>query len=66
MKIVRKNQNVNEYYRDVSIGKVFINIADDTMYMKTEYGALSLEDGYYYTVEGDDRVELLDVELHVL
>ena len=63
MKIVRKNQNC---YRDVSIGKVFINTADDIIYMKTEFGALSLEDGYYYTVEDDNRVELLDVELHVL
>ena len=66
MKIVRKNQNIEKYYEDVSIGEVFINIADGDIYMRTEYGALSLEDGYYYSVEGDDRVELLDVELHVL
>ena len=66
MKIVRKNQNIEKYYEDVAIGGVFINIVDGDIYMRTEYGALSLEDGYYYTVEGDDRVELLDVELHVL
>ena len=66
MKIVRKNQSIEKYYEDVAIGGVFINIVDGDIYMRTEYGALSLEDGYYYTVEGDDRVELLDVELHVL
>ena len=66
MKIVRNNQNIEKYYEDVSIGEVFINVVDGDIYMRTEYGALSLEDGYYYTVEGDDRVELLDVELHVL
>lgn len=66
MKIVRNNRNIEKYYEDVSIGEVFINIVDGDIYMRTEYGALSLEDGYYYTVEGDDRVELLDVELHVL
>ena len=66
MRIVRKNQSTNKYYEDVSIGEVFINIVDGDIYMRTEYGALSLEDGYYYNVEGDDRVELLDVELHVL
>ena len=66
MKIVRKNQNIEKYYEDVAIGEVFINIADGDIYMRTEYGALSLEDGYYYNVKGDDRVELLDVELHVL
>lgn len=66
MKIVRKNQNIEKYYEDVAIGGVFINIVDGDIYMRTEYGALSLEDGYYYAVEGDDRVELLDVELHVL
>lgn len=66
MKIVRKNQNIDKYYEDVAIGEVFLNIVDGDIYMKTEYGALRLEDGYYYTVEGDDRVELLDVELHVL
>lgn len=66
MKIVRKNQNIEKYYEDVAIGGVFINIADGNIYMKTEYGALSLEDGYYYNVEDDDVVELLDVELHVL
>lgn len=66
MKIVRKNQNIDKYYEDISIGEVFINIVDGDIYMRTEYGALSLEDGYYYTVEGDDKVELLDVELHVL
>lgn len=66
MKIVRNNRNIEKYYEDVSIGEVFINIADGDIYMRTEYGALSLEDGYCYNVEGDDKVELLDVELHVL
>ena len=67
MKIVRNNQSTNKYYEDVNIGRVFLNIADGDIYMRTEYGALRLEDGYYYNViEDDDRVQLLDVELHVL
>ena len=65
MKIVRKNRDI-KCYEDISIGRVFINITDDDIYMRTEYGALSLEDGYYYNVKDDDEVELLDVELHVL
>ena len=66
MKIIRNNQSTNKYYEDVRIGEVFINIADGDIYMKTEYGALSLEDGYYYNVEDNDAIQLLDVELHVL
>lgn len=66
MKIVRKNQELIKDYSEIGIGEVFLNIADGDIYMKTEYGALSLEDGYYYNIEGDDEVELLDVELHVL
>ena len=66
MKIVKKNQNDNKCYEDISIGEVFINIVDGDIYMRTEYGALSLEDGYYYNVEDDDAIQLLDVELHVL
>ena len=66
MKIVRKNQKLIKDYSEIGIGEVFLNIADGDIYMKTEYGALSLEDGYYYSIEGDDEVELLDVELHVL
>ena len=66
MKIIRKNRDI-KCYEDVAIGRVFINIVDGDIYMRTEYGALSLEDGYYYNnIEGDDEVELLDVELHVL
>lgn len=66
MKIVKKNQNDHKCYEDISIGEVFINIVDGDIYMRTEYGALGLEDGFYYNVEDDDKVELLDVELHVL
>lgn len=64
MKIVRKNQS--RYYGDISIGEVFSVISYGDVYMRTECGALSLEDGCYYNVEDDDEVELLDVELHVL
>lgn len=66
MKIVRKNQSNNKYYEDISIGEVFSNIADGDIFMKTEYGALSLEDGYYYSFDNNDEVQLLNVELHVL
>lgn len=66
MRIVRKNRNISRYYGDISIGEVFSVIAYDDVYMRTECGALCLEDGCYYNVEDDDEVELLDVELHVL
>ena len=66
MKIVRNNQKLNKEYRDISIGEVFIRISDGDVYMRTENGALSLEDGYYYNIGDKSRVRLLDVELHIL
>ena len=66
MKIVRNNQKLNKEYRDISIGEVFIRISDDDVYMRTDNGALSLEDGYYYDIDDESRVRLLDVELHIL
>lgn len=64
MKIVRK-QVVIKNYSEVEIGEVFATVDDGTVYMETDQGAVSLEDGYNYSIDRDDKVQILEVELHV-
>lgn len=55
-----------EFYGDLKAGETFILLRNGKRCVKTERGAVYLEDGYYYNIGDKSRVRLLDVELHIL
>ena len=62
MKIVRKADI--QKYEDLSIGDVFTFVEDSAVVcIETECGAISLESGCCFPVDGDEKVQKLDVEL---